>query len=116
MLRGGLGKRDQQRSRRQNRQWPPRRIVDRAVPARAMRCHPPRQRAIGGHQGGGLARFLQRRAQCQRDRLRLLGGRRARSAEPTSELQSLMRTSYAVFCLKKQVHTQKLPDISLTSL
>src|SRR3546814_2313478 len=59
-----------------NRQWPPRRIVDRDVPARAMRCHPPRQRAIGGHQGGGLARFLQRRAQCQRDRLRLLGGRR----------------------------------------
>src|SRR3546814_1328373 len=25
-----------------------------------------------------------------------------RSEEPTSELQSLMRTSYAVFCLKKQ--------------
>src|SRR3546814_4134620 len=90
MLRGGLGKRDQQRSRRQNRQWPPRRIVDRDVPARAMRCHPPRQRAIGGHQGGGLARFLQRRAQCQR------------SEEHTSELQSLMRISYAVFCLKKK--------------
>src|SRR3546814_1811644 len=28
-------------------------------------------------------------------------GIRARSEEPTSELQSLMRTSYAVFCLKK---------------
>src|SRR3546814_2109417 len=28
--------------------------------------------------------------------------RRARSEEHTSELQSLMRTSYAVFCLKKQ--------------
>src|SRR3546814_10512323 len=26
----------------------------------------------------------------------------ARSAEPTSELQSLMRTSYAVFCLTKK--------------
>src|SRR3546814_2132198 len=30
--------------------------------------------------------------------------RRPRSAEHTSELQSLMRISYAVFCLKKQKH------------
>src|SRR3546814_7694161 len=29
---------------------------------------------------------------------------RARSEEHTSELQSLMRISYAVFCLKKQKH------------
>src|SRR3546814_9128544 len=29
-------------------------------------------------------------------------GRRKRSAEHTSELQSLMRISYAVFCLKKK--------------
>src|SRR3546814_8342762 len=28
----------------------------------------------------------------------------ARSEEHTSELQSLMRTSYAVFCLKKNTH------------
>src|SRR3546814_4024323 len=28
-----------------------------------------------------------------------------RSEEHTSELQSLMRISYAVFCLKKQIHT-----------
>src|SRR3546814_5033493 len=28
-----------------------------------------------------------------------------RSEEHTSELQSLMRTSYAVFCLKKKKHT-----------
>src|SRR3546814_5413123 len=27
-----------------------------------------------------------------------------RSEEPTSELQSLMRNSYAVFCLKKKIH------------
>src|SRR3546814_9178962 len=38
-----------------------------------------------------------RRARC--DRLR---GWPARSEEHTSELQSLMRISYAVFCLKKQ--------------
>src|SRR3546814_6887164 len=31
-------------------------------------------------------------------------GRRMRSEEHTSELQSLMRISYAVFCLKKQTH------------
>src|SRR3546814_10488323 len=31
----------------------------------------------------------------------------ARSEEHTSELQSLMRTSYAVFCLKKKINTQK---------
>src|SRR3546814_10079319 len=30
----------------------------------------------------------------------------ARSEEHTSELQSLMRISYAVFCLKKQKYTQ----------
>src|SRR3546814_7963460 len=31
----------------------------------------------------------------------------ARSEEHTSELQSLMRISYAVFCLKKKQHTQQ---------
>src|SRR3546814_10491532 len=30
-----------------------------------------------------------------------------RSEEHTSELQSLMRSSYAVFCLKKKNHTKK---------
>src|SRR3546814_9877366 len=35
----------------------------------------------------------------------LLDGRRARSEEHTSELQSLMRISYAVFCLKKKNKT-----------
>src|SRR3546814_6356961 len=32
---------------------------------------------------------------------------RVRSEEHTSELQSLMRISYAVFCLKKKKHTHK---------
>src|SRR3546814_9610384 len=35
-----------------------------------------------------------------------LGGQHGRSEEHTSELQSLMRLSYAVFCLKKK-KTQK---------
>src|SRR3546814_2250138 len=34
--------------------------------------------------------------------------RKARSEEHTSELQSLMRLSYAVFCLKKQPHDHTL--------
>src|SRR3546814_5532119 len=33
------------------------------------------------------------------------GGLRVRSEEHTSELQSLMRISYAVFCLKKKIIT-----------
>src|SRR3546814_2052971 len=33
--------------------------------------------------------------------------RQVRSEEHTSELQSLMRISYAVFCLKKQQHKKK---------
>src|SRR3546814_1829417 len=37
---------------------------------------------------------------------RLLRLSRARSEEHTSELQSLMRNSYAVFCLKKKKKTQ----------
>src|SRR3546814_4378270 len=34
------------------------------------------------------------------------GGEHIRSEEHTSELQSLMRTSYAVFCLKKKNNTK----------
>src|SRR3546814_6691451 len=38
----------------------------------------------------------------------------SRSEEPTSELQSLMRISYAVFCLNKQTTNQhKLPTSAL---
>src|SRR3546814_2365600 len=38
-----------------------------------------------------------------------------RSEEHTSELQSLMRISYAVFCLKKKITTQNTYDISSTA-
>src|SRR3546814_1014873 len=38
------------------------------------------------------------------------GDRVARSEEHTSELQSLMRISYAVFCLKKKNSTTKNPQ------
>src|SRR3546814_10433233 len=39
-----------------------------------------------------------------------------RSEEHTSELQSLMRISYAVFCLKKKRHLLKLHRIKPNSL
>src|SRR3546814_2658751 len=35
----------------------------------------------------------------------------ARSEEHTSELQSLMRISYAVFCLKKKNNTQQVKNL-----
>src|SRR3546814_4473452 len=40
----------------------------------------------------------------------LLVVRDGRSEERTSELQSLMRISYAVFCLKKKKHSTKQQD------
>src|SRR3546814_4164706 len=39
---------------------------------------------------------------------------RSRSEEHTSELQSLMRISYAVFCLKKKKNTQILERKTIT--
>src|SRR3546814_1285251 len=38
-------------------------------------------------------------------------GRLTRSEEHTSELQSLMRISYAVFCLKKKTPTKKHQNV-----
>src|SRR3546814_8328940 len=38
--------------------------------------------------------------------MRLVGGNRGRSEEHTSELQSLMRISYAVFCLKTKTQNK----------
>src|SRR3546814_2295389 len=39
-----------------------------------------------------------------------------RSEEHTSELQSLMRISYAVFCLKKKNHNNKKPKNKLNNI
>src|SRR3546814_2974548 len=41
-----------------------------------------------------------------------IGRMASRSEEHTSELQSLMRISYAVFCLKKKNHTYLPRDMS----
>src|SRR3546814_6031615 len=53
---------------------------------------------------------LVRRAQVDGDMI--LAREEARSEEHTSELQSLMRISYAVFCLKKKKKTNRNKDTS----
>src|SRR3546814_2271191 len=78
--------------------------------------------AAAGQPGGAHDRILIRRGKCGEadGHLPAVGGigaafraaalvldRRGRSEEHTSELQSLMRISYAVFCLKKKKHTNR---------
>src|SRR3546814_1917825 len=61
-------------------------------------------RRIGGGDRGRLLRGPQAQARDPRTPAVRRGGLdRHRSEEHTSELQSLMRISYAVFCLKKQI-------------
>src|SRR3546814_3081136 len=54
----------------------------------------------GCRRGTGVCGARRSRARCSQRR-------RGRSEEHTSELQSLMRISYAVFCLKKKNITKK---------
>src|SRR3546814_2769506 len=51
-------------------------------------------------------RAVDHRAPCRRPPPAGRGGGQGRSEEHTSELQSLMRISYAVFCLQKKTTTQ----------
>src|SRR3546814_10789923 len=75
-------------------------------------AHRPRPRARGqeGHARhlSGLDRDVQ-----ERHRVRFREAR-ARSEEHTSELQSLMRISYAVFCLKKKKNTKQNTEREIT--
>src|SRR3546814_2881083 len=81
----------------------PRRRIDERT-ARAIRTYPcGSPRSFGNARSPGPARNAE-------------GGRlvwpshfHCRSEEHTSELQSLMRTSYAVFCLNKNTYTHSLP-------
>src|SRR3546814_2136579 len=74
-----------------------------------------RRRPADGHRGTGRRTII-------RGRSALLGvdqRRSGRSEEHTSELQSLMRISYAVFCLKKKIkkphHAHLLCTLAPTS-
>src|SRR3546814_3962487 len=60
----------------------------------------------------GLVRRRKEHRLIEKMLARLPGGAR-RSEEHTSELQSLMRRSYAVFCLKKKTHTKKYDQQSV---
>src|SRR3546814_1043640 len=63
---------------------------------------------------GLLAGLLGTAAVLLPERDNLQAGARMRSEEHTSELQSLMRISYAVFCLKKKkTHNTKTRHISI---
>src|SRR3546814_4127451 len=73
---------------------------------RVQRDDPPPRHDAGGvarrPRGAGRRHDRQPRHLPERPPLAALA---ARSEEHTSELQSLMRISYAVFCLKKKKHT-----------
>src|SRR3546814_2916670 len=62
--------------------------------------------------GGAYARVLTDPILRQAQGSALLSQQVTRSEEHTSELQSLMRISYAVFCLKKK-KTKNIPSIHL---
>src|SRR3546814_6141244 len=56
-----------------------------------------------GRQADGLCVYRLHQIRCDHDHQLALISLELRSEEHTSELQSLMRTSYAVFCLKKKI-------------
>src|SRR3546814_3155223 len=75
------------------------RFADIALPHRATRHLKHAVKALLGGQAEPLV-HLDARLQVAQREIQLL-----RSEEHTSELQSLMRISYAVFCLKKKKHS-----------
>src|SRR3546814_4162460 len=81
------------------------RVLAPGAACRGAGVRPPAQRAAAALQragAGGHARADAAAARGQR-------GARRRSEEHTSELQSLMRISYAGFCLKKKQNLRALP-------
>src|SRR3546814_8678938 len=89
------------------------RLRDIGMAALAERQHRPRRRLAILHRRGRAQRAVVERRRRASRKARILHRarstpeerripRRGRSEEHTSELQSLMRTSYAVFCLKQK--------------
>src|SRR3546814_4322933 len=83
------------RSRRPRRTLP-RRSRTRRAPRRTRSAYRRSSRRAGDGRG------RDRRRASRTNRRRRARVKRVRSEEHTSELQSLMRSSYAVFCLKKK--------------
>src|SRR3546814_9455310 len=67
-------------------------------------CHSPLFTAASCWYGGGIAKAKDDTPNIP---VQMNFGMHARSEEHTSELQSLMRISYAVFCLKKKTNIYK---------
>src|SRR3546814_4272450 len=85
------------------------------------RCAGAGKRALwrgGGLYRAGLGREGSGRAGAGGDGQPVRCGGSARSEEHTSELQSLMRISYAVFCLKKkkQYHQSRTPYVKVVAV
>src|SRR3546814_10609305 len=79
--------------------------IERGVEPAQRLAHRPRDRACGG--GGDEAIALpheKRIVELGAQPCECVADRRLRSEEHTSELQSLMRISYAVFCWKKKTN------------
>src|SRR3546814_3855543 len=73
-----------------------------------------RRQSAGTLSGGEQQMLAMGRAMISRPRLLLLDEpSMGRSEEHTSELQSLMRISYAVFCLKKKTDNTTLTQYSI---
>src|SRR3546814_7155528 len=90
----------------------------RAAPAQAGDAHagapaPPRRVRFPRPAAGGLGRACRGHRVLARRAGR--SGQRDRSEEHTSELQSLMRISYAVFCFKKKKKTNNYNTITRKS-
>src|SRR3546814_1424503 len=72
---------------------------------RSLRAHVHQLQALQEHAGLVVLHLADRRQLAIADQ--------ARSEEHTSELQSLMRISYAVFCLKKKKNTKLHTSITI---
>src|SRR3546814_3975653 len=77
-----------------------------ALPGKRWRDDRPSRSLSAVRQGGpGVVPSGSRGSSVRRHQYICRPGKRNRSEEHTSELQSLMRISYAVFCLKKKKNT-----------
>src|SRR3546814_8236714 len=80
----------------------PQLLGQRILTDRAVRRHPPRQDAVADQIDELIGQRLDDQRHARIMSIKLLSSSATRSEEHTSELQSLMRISYAVFCLTKK--------------
>src|SRR3546814_5180885 len=94
------------------------RLAPRRSRRRRDRRAPPACRALPDAGRGGRRAALPHQARAALVVRSRTDGLAVRSEEHTSELQSLMRISYAVFCLKKKKKRRRLidPSIQLSKL